>query len=262
MSQVIELCSALPGGSLHATDISPLQNGDVYQFGVARGRSLKKLVHIFNETTWGFDTFTGMPRESRGSPTISIWSEGHFSPGGRLANVSLARAIGGRLKWVIGDYEDTLTMTLANDQSMKKARYVDIDCDLYRSTLRALHWMFKNELISIGTIIGYDDFWDLPCSMRSSLSSRHPFRSGEAKVHYEVTNQYKVRFRCICGPCQPMPVTVLASPHSWRTYFIVDAIESHYHATGFTMSEDQIAYFLSHNKRCLESGSRWKTYIA
>jgi hypothetical protein len=262
ISQVMELCRSLPGGTLTTTNVSPLHTGDVYQFGVARGRSLKKLVQIFNETTWGFDTFTGMPRELRGQPTISIWSQGHFSPGGPDANVSLARAIGGRLNWVIGDYDDTLTTTLANNRSMQKARYVDIDCDLYRSSHRALHWMFKTDLISIGTIIGYDDFWDLPCSMSSSQRDRHPFLSGEGRVHAEVASQYKVRFRCICGPCQSMPATVLASRNSWRTYFIVEGIQSESHSTGFTMSDDQMAYFLEHNSRCRESGSRWKTYIA
>jgi len=262
LSQASMLCAALPGGPFTGTNASLLRSGDVYQFGVARGRSLKQLVQLFNESTWGFDTFTGMPREEHGQPTISIWSKGHFSPGGPDANASLARAIGGRLNWVIGDYDKTLTPTLATARSMQTARYVDVDCDLYRSSHLALHWMFSSNLVSVGSMIGYDDFWDLPCSMTSPPHARHPLLSGEGKVHAEVASQYRVRFRCVCGPCQPLSADALALRQSWRTYFVVEDLGSDSHSAGFTMSDEQVAHFLERNARCRETGKRWRAYSA
>lgn len=270
------LCEALPGGTF-ATNAGPLlSSGDVYQFGVSRGWSLGRLIDVFDlhsagEPTprvWGFDTFTGMPEETPGEPTISIWSKGHFSPGGPDANASIARAVGGRVGWIIGDYEQTLVPTLRAERGMEPARYVDIDCDLYRSSHRALNWMFASGLVGVGTVIGYDDFWDLSCSKRGPNSQKnasncHPFQSGEGKAHAEVAERFGVTFRCVCGPCQSMSRKELVRYESWRTYFVVEsmkleAVSDH----GFHMPASQHAHFLSQNARCLTMGRKWHAYSA
>lgn len=266
------LCEALPGGAL-ATNAGPLlRSGDVYQFGVARGRSLGRLIDIFDlhsegePTTqvWGFDTFTGMPEEKPGEPTIAIWSKGHFSPGGPEANASIARAVGGRVGWVIGDYEQTLVPSLRKERGMEPARYVDIDCDLYRSSHRALHWMFASGLVGVGTVIGYDDFWDLSCSKRgaNNASERHPFQSGEGKAHAEVAKRFGVYFRCVCGPCQPMSPKALVLHESWRTYFVVESMGGPLSDHGFRMPASQHVEFLRQNSRCRRTFRNWHTYSA
>ena len=266
------LCEALPGGAL-APNAGPLRHsGDVYQFGVARGRSLGHIIDIFDVNAhgepdtqvWGFDTFTGMPEETAGEPTIAIWSKGHFSPGGPQANASIARAVGGRVGWVIGDYEQTLVPTLRAERGMKKARYVDIDCDLYRSSRSALHWVFASGLVGVGTVIGYDDFWDLSCSKRgpSNASERHPLASGEGKAHAEVTKRFGVYFRCVCGPCQPMSPEALVLDASWRTYFVVESMGGPLSDHGFAMPAWQHAQFLQQNARCLRAFRSWHTYSA
>ncbi len=266
------LCEALPGGALVDDVGHLLRSGDVYQFGVARGRSLGQIIDIFDfhsegePTTqvWGFDTFTGMPEETPGEPTIAIWSKGHFSPGGPQANASIARAVGGGVEWVIGDYEQTLVPTLRAQRGMQPARYVDIDCDLYRSSHRALHWMFASGLVGVGTVIGYDDFWDLSCSKRgpNNASARHPFQSGEGKAHAEVTKRFGVTFRCVCGPCQPMSPEALVHHESWRTYFVVEAMGGPLSDHGFAMPAWQHAHFLQQNARCKRTFRSWHTYSA
>lgn len=269
------VCNELPGGALvEDVDLTAmLPHGDVYQFGVARGRSLSHLIKIFDlpsegEPTaqvWGFDTFTGMPEEAPGESTIAIWSKGHFNPGGTAANASVARAVGGRVGWVIGDYDKTLVPGLREERGMKPARYVDIDCDLYRSSARALHWMFESGLVGVGTVIGYDDFWDLSCSKQgaNNASERHPFQSGEGKAHFEVTKRFGVYFRCICGPCQQMSPEALVLQASWRTYFVVEDIRPVYgHNHGFAMPNWQHAQFLQQNARCKRTFRNWQTYKA
>ena len=273
---IAAVCDALPGGALEDTTGKPpvplLRHGDVYQFGVARGWSLGRIIDIFDvhsegePTTqvWGFDTFTGMPEETPGHPTIAIWSKGHFSPGGPAANVSLARALGGRVEWVIGDYDQTLVPALREERGMEKARYVDIDCDLYRSAHRALHWLFASGLVGTGTVIGYDDFWDLSCSKRgaNNASARHPFDSGEGKAHVEVAKRFGVSFRCICGPCQSMNAATLRLQTSWRTYFVVESVGGPLSDHGFTMPHGQHAQFLRENVRCKRNFRNWHTYPA
>lgn len=270
-----DLCNALPGGALtENTSSAPLlRHGDVYQFGVARGWSLGRIIDVLDirfggkaGAVWGFDTFTGMPEETPGQPTIAIWSKGHFSPGGPAANASLARQLGGRVQWVIGDYENSLTASLAQERGMRRARYVDIDCDLYRSAHLAIHWVFASKLVAPGTVVGYDDFWDLPCSMQRADQvswSRHPLQSGEGKAHVDVSRGYGVSFRCICGPCQAMPMDALRQYSSWRVYFVIESIEGDGRGTpGFTMPTEQREYFLAHNERCVSNANRWKVYLA
>lgn len=273
---IAAVCDALPGGALEDVagkqSVPFLRYGDVYQFGVARGWSLGRLVDIFDVHTkgepdtpvWGFDTFTGMPEETPGHPTISIWSKGHFSPGGPAANASLGRALGGRVEWVIGDYEQTLVPSLRTTRGMEKARYVDIDCDLYRSAHRALHWLFASGLVGTGTVIGYDDFWDLPCSARgpTNASARHPLESGEGRAHAEMTKRFGVHFRCICGPCQSMSTETLRLQTSWRTYFVVESVGWPLSNHGFAMPYWQHAQFLEENVRCRRNFRNWQTYPA
>lgn len=261
-----ELCRVLPGGELAAhPPIVALADGDVYQFGVARGRSLAKLLALFGNasTTWGFDTFTGMPRETRGEPTLGIWGRGHFSAGGpAAANASRARAVaaGAKLHWVVGDYATSLTPTLAHERAMRPARYVDLDCDLYRSSHLALHWVFASGLATVGTVIGYDDLWDLPCARGPALAptdygGRHVLAVGEGKAHAEVAARFGVRFRCVCGPCMPMPPRALLDHASWRAYFVVESVCNTAECvpdTGFSMTDAQAQQFWTQNARCKE----------
>ena len=58
---------------------------------------------------------------------------------------------------VAGFYDRSLTAELATTRGMRPALYVDIDCDLYSSTVIVLTWLFENRLIRKGTILGYDD---------------------------------------------------------------------------------------------------------
>ena len=87
---------------------------------------------------------------------------------------------------------------------MKPAAYVDIDCDLYDSSLLALDWMFNSSLIVPGTLIGYDDFWVMPCSggPGGSYVREHPWRTGEWAAHTDIAHKYRVTFSCVAGLCR------------------------------------------------------------
>ena len=66
---------------------------------------------------------------------------------------------------------------------MRPARYVEIDCDLYSSTVQALTWLFEEGLIVEGTVLGYDDFYAGGAD-------------GEKKAHHELMRKYRVKLEC------------------------------------------------------------------
>lgn len=74
-----------------------------------------------------------------------------------------------------------------------------MDCDLYASTQAALDFFFRNELLVVGSVLGYDDWWVLPCG--SGNAHLHPLDVGEGRAHREAALKWGVTFECIAGPC-------------------------------------------------------------
>ena len=71
---------------------------------------------------------------------------------------------------------------------MRPARYVEIDCDLYSSTVQALTWLFEEGLIVEGTVLGYDDFYAGGAD-------------GEKKAHHELMRKYRVKLEVLRPDC-------------------------------------------------------------
>ena len=58
-----------------------------------------------------------------------------------------------RVGWVKGFFNESLTPLLASERQMRPALYVEIDCDLYSSSVDALTWLFEQGLIVEGTVL-------------------------------------------------------------------------------------------------------------
>ena len=91
-----------------------------------------------------------------------------------------------RVQLVPGFYNESLTNDLA--KKMRPALYVDVDCDLYSSTVTALVWLFDHGLVQVGTVIGYDDW------------AQGGISDGEQRAHAEVKEQYGVTFKPLGTP--------------------------------------------------------------
>lgn len=89
-----------------------------------------------------------------------------------------------RARFVGGFYNETLTPQLA--QQALPARYVDIDCDLYVSTVSVLRWLCQHRLLRAGSLIGYDDWFETPF-----------LRGGESMAHLEVASEHLIHFELI-----------------------------------------------------------------
>ena len=196
---------------------------EIYVFGVAGGNSIGQIRMAMKEyglpipRLWGFDSFSGIPDEATGISRPIGWVQGTYdssiadhslcvrtSSGGESCSNSarlsfkeqvtiLDSKLGAsrsEINYVQGFYNESLSTQLYNALPFKPALFIDIDCDLYISTFQALDWMFKHNLVGIGTLIGYDD-WCLT----------HLGRAGESRAHNEISLKYKVKFRCILGGC-------------------------------------------------------------
>lgn len=92
-----------------------------------------------------------------------------------------------RVSFVRGFYNESLTRTLATDEHMQPALFVDIDCDLYISTIQALDWLLRSRLVVPGTLIGYDDW-----------VAGGP--GGQARAHEEMSRKWALRTRRLRDP--------------------------------------------------------------
>jgi len=264
----IRRIASFKGGVLRTNNLSFWSGGDVYQFGVAAGNSLSKVLapavrRVASSQLWGFDSFDGVPAEEAGE--LTAWTPGVYRqalPEQHMANLTrnVHHIVGTRLQFVRGLFVDSLTPRLACERGMRPALYLDIDCDIFSGARDALGWAFSQGIVRVGTVIGYDDWWVMPCS------SRKPdvFATGEGKAHKLATTRYGVEFECLAGPCRygvfagANRFGCTTSLKCWRPYFVVRAIGSTTPSLGFSMDEQQVLEFLNDrkNKGCQGAKSK------
>ena len=111
-----------------------------YEFGVWMGDSFRYLMKSY-EKGFGFDTFEGLPEDWRSVP------KGSYSSFGNVPEIS-----GG--EFIVGEFDKTLPTFFATERP--KAALINLDADLYGSTLSAL----KNarSVIDEQTVIIFDEF--------------------------------------------------------------------------------------------------------
>ena len=197
----------------------PSDQHGLYQFGVPTEMAptilRMRFLGIAYHSYWGFDSFQGLPPEDGRSkvPAGDVWRPGAFSEvhrvSGRFRTVKdrfgtqtylpltekaqpltvqeacdewgrRLNATENKVVLVPGFYNVSLTAELA--RGAPPAAYVDINCDLYVSTRQALGWLFEHKIARAGTLISYDDWYEVPLG------------HGESLAHLEVSRQYRVEF--------------------------------------------------------------------
>jgi hypothetical protein len=167
-----------------------LENKQIYCYGVAHGSTVHGIVTGLRNRDMNtphmqlFDSFEGLPEEEAGIAKPAVWSLGAFSaPRTKLEKMLQS------LKLSESDYsihegwfKDTLKAELVENGTFKPAAYVDIDADLYNSTMDIFDFMFKHKLIGPGTLIGYDDWGDTDL-----------WTAGESRAHNEIVEKYGVQ---------------------------------------------------------------------
>lgn len=166
----------IPAGLTHA-----------YCFGTASGGTVADLVTAFRIAGAPlphlhlFDSFQGLPPERPGVMVPPNWTEGAFAKPleGFAAKLTALGISPDAYEVFPGWFSETLDSRLVETGRFEPAAYVDIDADLYGSTLEVLDFLFAHGLIRPGTLIGYDDWGDTEL-----------WTAGESRAHREMTEKY------------------------------------------------------------------------
>jgi len=163
---------------------------------------------------WGFDSFIGMPNETFTATAREAKVDKSFPAGMFDLSASLDKGMtpvqmvnafvnDSRVTLLQGWFDKVLTRGLASQYGMKPAFYVDIDCDIYSSSITALRWLLQNDLILPGTYVGYDD-WGYGATtdvarreFREPVSGDKTKLSGEPRAHAEVTREFGLTWRVV-----------------------------------------------------------------
>lgn len=158
-------------------------------------------------TMHGFDSFIGFPTETEGVFIPNTrWKKGGDSAIAALEerNISaIANFIRGRIgaaspevaartAFYEGYFNDSLTDNLVRRVPFQPALIVDLDCDLYISTVQALRWLLKHRLLVPTSIVRYDDW-----QAKSLNATWGKFGSlwGQALAHQEASNEFGLEWR-------------------------------------------------------------------
>lgn len=139
--------------------------GDYLEFGVATGRSLifaylaaKKFGTLDDTRFYGFDSFEGFPEPKGVDKVFERFKEGEVSYGISVVKKNLKLYCPNYNEFVLveGWYDKTLKKKLKKKENLTKAKIINIDCDLYGSTIPVLN--FITSLVQNGTVILFDDW--------------------------------------------------------------------------------------------------------
>ncbi|MBF8263316.1 MAG: hypothetical protein HW387_981 [Parachlamydiales bacterium] len=172
-----------------------------YQFGIYSGITMRWIYEMFRyyrlpcERILAFDSFEGLPEEQKGIPRTSNHCKGAYN----VKEIEqfrddtpqqIIKKIQSTLPdnlipidWSIGFFDQVLTEIFLKTNP-KPAFWVDLDIDLYISSIQVLDFMFKNRLIVPTTIVSFDDW-----------GCTYEYRGGESLAWKEMCQKYAVTAR-------------------------------------------------------------------
>jgi hypothetical protein len=171
-----------------------LTDRTIYEFGVYKGRSLPIFFDkIACSSVVGFDSFEGLPIEAKDKHTHVGWVKGLYSASTDLQEVpkKIASNIEKSLRKELKSNDVYIqqcwfTDIVFNASYMKKAIFVNVDCDIYSSTCEMFEFLFKNDLIDENTFFRFDDWGGTP-----------EFVGGESKAFVEKCAKYNYGFEIL-----------------------------------------------------------------
>tara|TARA_B110001452_G_scaffold248783_1_gene235795 strand:- start:1400 stop:2221 length:822 start_codon:yes stop_codon:yes gene_type:complete len=170
---------------------------DWYEFGLLEGVGTNYSMCMLQQDgmaphhVFGFDSFQGLPANDKKFKT------GDWSSKQRIEKKSgkhdlnrddVMRIVRDNIEFpkvtlIPGFYNESLQPGLASAHRMRPAFWVNMDADLYVSTMTAYEWLFSNQLMRAGTLVYYDDVW------------YYPFGTGESQAHEQISRKYGLKWR-------------------------------------------------------------------
>jgi O-methyltransferase len=140
--------------------------GDYLEFGVWKGGSIIAAYHLskrFRSLSdmkfYGFDSFQGIPSLTVNKREAKAFPPGTFSAGLTEVrrNIQEANVDTSRVELIPGWYSHTLNHEAGEKLSLQTAAIVNVDCDVYESTVSVLD--FVTPYLVDGSIIIFDDWY-------------------------------------------------------------------------------------------------------
>ncbi len=116
--------------------------GQVLEFGVRFGNSIRQIAGLVGQDVHGFDSFEGLPE---------AW---HNEPGGAYTTGGVMPAVPDNVTLHKGWFDDMLPEFVA--QHPEPVRLLNIDCDIYSSTITILDTLAPQ--IVPGTVMVFDEY--------------------------------------------------------------------------------------------------------
>lgn len=140
-----------------------INTGLVLEFGVRFGSSIRQIAALANQRVHGFDSFEGLPEQ---------W---HDEPKGSYSTKGVLPKLPENVRLHAGWFEDTLPEFLKRNPG--PVRFMNIDCDIYRSTKTVLGLL--SDRIVANTVIVFDEY----------IGNEH-WRDDEFKAFQEAVVRY------------------------------------------------------------------------
>lgn len=144
--------------------------GLIVEFGVFRGKSIRFLASLTDETIYGFDSFEGLKEDWKGWAAV----KGTFDMGGVRPTVPANVAL------IQGWFAETLPVFLREHK--EAFSFVHVDCDTYEATSTAL--TLAAHRFRPGTVIVFDEYFGY-----------RGWREGEWKAWQEFTSEHITGYR-------------------------------------------------------------------
>jgi predicted O-methyltransferase YrrM len=159
--------------------------GNVLEFGVASGESIRRICGSISRPVHGFDSFEGLPEDWGGRHE----GKGHYTTHGHLPSVPSNAVL--HKGW----FKDSLEKFCKNDN--EDVSFLHIDCDLYSSTKTVFEYLGPR--IRVGTVIVFDEYFNFAS-----------WKEHEFKAFQEFVSEYGVEYRYLCWAYQQAAVVVLS----------------------------------------------------
>lgn len=150
--------------------------GDYLEFGVRGGDTFRNAIlaagqgyrsspqRRFPGRFIAFDSFAGLPAAASMDEPGNPYAPGDFAASRQSFERNLGRLLSLHpIEVVAGWFEETLVEATAARLDLRRAAFVNVDCDLYESTVPVLE--FVTPLLQNGTIVYFDDWYSVNGSM-------------------------------------------------------------------------------------------------
>jgi O-methyltransferase len=140
--------------------------GDYLEFGMWKGGSMIAAYHLAKRFDslrdmrfYGFDSFQGMPSVTLNQTEADAFPPGTFAAGldEVRQNLIAAKVNMSRVELIPGWYSDTLNVATQQRLPLRAAAVVNIDCDVYESTVAVL--AFIEHYLVDGSVLIFDDWY-------------------------------------------------------------------------------------------------------